>query len=332
MDKEKATRALAKELVKANGQTFVTDTAHKKHLLEKAVAYHPVEFEKPFTFRFQIDFLSDSNNTLSQNKRKNIEKDYRKGMTEGCSQVSDANYIFVESSQSFSMAGKYSDTSCLSLMNNFSFFALVGEKEVNNLQRMFYKDVDLNIVRAMETLKIKPFISDYKSYKKDSYFGRNYRPQEGGLDSFLEFVFTIPYEEQNLENNKDILSRYTYRVDYVEILLREYSNGKYFQDYFGCLGSDNKRKVFDSLKSVKERSPIHDSFLWYAGFKELHLDHLELYKSDTKKFIDYFNNRSREEKKVMIKDIMSYDSTNDEAIEWLNKNYLDLIREVGMNG
>jgi hypothetical protein len=330
MDKENATRLLTGQLVKTNGQTFVTDTAHKKHLLEKAVAYYPVENEKPFTFRFAIDFLCDSRHSLSKDKLENIVGDYKEGLIKYCSKVSDANYVFVENSQSVSMAGKYSDVSCLSLMGDVSFFALIGEKEVKNLQRMFYKGVDLEIVRAMNTLQMDHFIGYYKSYKEEAHFLRYYQEKQG-TDNFLELLFTIPYEDQVLENNKGILQRFHYHIDYVEILTREYSNGKYFQDYFNCLESGNKKRVFDNLKNIKKRSPINDSFLWANGFKELKLDHLELYKNSAKNFIDYFNNRNLEEKKVILKDIMSYDFANEEIIKWLNETHLDLVREVGFN-
>ncbi|MDP2906430.1 MAG: hypothetical protein Q8O03_00670 [Nanoarchaeota archaeon] len=331
MDKEQATKLLVEQLVKTNGQTFVTDTAHKKHFLEKAVACSPIEYEKPFTLRFAIDFLCDSRHTLSNDKLENIVGGYKEKLIKHCSKVSDANYVFVENSQSVSMAGKYSDNSCLSLMGDLSFFALIGEKEVKNLQRMFYKDVDPNIIRAMNTLGIRHFVNSYKSYKKEPYFMRDYRPSDS-LDSFLEFVFTIPYEDQNIENNKEILRRIYYHTDFVEILTKEYSNGKYFEEYFNCLDKGNKKTVFDNLKNIQERKPVNDSFLWSQGFKELQLNYLEMYKDNTKDFIDYFSNKNLEEKKIILKDIMNCEFTNEEVVKWLNENYLDLVREVGFNG
>lgn len=331
MDKEKATKLLVEQLVKTDGQTFVTDTAYKKHLLEKAITYYPIEYKKHFTFEFEIDILSTSGRTLSQSRLEGMVGNYKEKLIKDCSEVTGANYVFVENSQSFSAAGKYADTTFLSLMGGLSFFALIGNKEVKNLQKMFYKNVDLEIIRAMNALKIEHFIGSYKSYKEDSSFLRYYREPKD-MDKFLELVFNIPYEDQVLENNKGILQRFYYHIDYVEILIREYSEGKYFQNYFNCLDSGNKKLVFDNLKNIKNRNPIHDSFLWANGFKELNLDHLELYKNNAKNFIDYFTNRNLEEKKVILKDIMNSDFTNEEIIKWLNDTHLDLVREVGFNG
>lgn len=331
MDKEKATKLLVEQLVKANGQTFVTDTAYKKHLLEKAVAYYPIVSEKPFPFKFEIGFLDTKNAKVSQERLDKTITNYKEDMIKSCSKINNANYIFVENSQSYSMADNHGYTyTCLSLMEKLSFFALIGDKEVDDIKKMFYKDVNPEIVRAMNFLNIKHFINPYNSYIGDPYFLRYSRSAEG-LESFFEFVFTVPYENQNLSVNQEILRQYYYRVDFVEILTREYSDGRYFKEYFSCLDNSCKGMIVDNLKNVKERNPISDSFMWANGFKELKLDHLELYKNNTKGFTDYFNNRNVEERKTIVKDIMNCEVTNEEVIKWLNENHLDLIREVGFN-
>ncbi|MBM3199601.1 hypothetical protein FJZ53_01600 [Candidatus Woesearchaeota archaeon] len=331
MDKEKATKLLAEQLVKANGQTFVTDFAHKKQLLEKAVAYYPVEHKNPFTLKFRIQFLNSSQHAVSGNKLDDLVKGYHENLIKTCSEVTGANYIFVENSQSFSVSGKYSESSAMSLMGNMSFFALIGDKETKNLQRMFYKDADTDIIRAMQSLKIESFVSNYKFYKENSNFLANYRALEHP-DRFLELVFTIPEGDQVLEKNKGILRRFSYYIDYIEILTKEYFGGKHFQDYFNSLDFGCKKQVFERLRNIIKRNIANDYFLWANGFKEVRLDHIELYKDDASKFIEYFKNRDIEDKKTILKDIMNCESTNEEIVKWLNDNYLDLIREVGFNG
>jgi len=331
MDEEKATKLLVERLVETHGQTFVTDTAHKKHLLEKAVSYYPVEYDKHFTLKFKIRFLNDSTYTVSASKLDELVKNYKEKLIERCSEVTAANYIFLENSHSFNISGQYSGTSSMSLMGGLSFFALIGKKEAKDLQRMFYKNVDLNIVRAMNSLNIKHFSGIYSSYRKGDDIVRYYRPQQAP-DAFLELIFTLPEEDQVLGTNQAILRRFSSYVDYIEILTREYSGGKHFQDYFKCLDSGYQKQIFNSLTNVKERNLINDSFLWENGFKEVRLDHIELYKDNASKFIEYFKNRSLEEKKMILKDIMGYESTNEEVVRWLNENCLDIIREVGLNG
>ncbi|MBM3199599.1 hypothetical protein FJZ53_01590 [Candidatus Woesearchaeota archaeon] len=153
------------------------------------------------------------------------------------------------------------------------------------------------------------------------------------LPDFLNFVFTLPLEDQNVENNKKILGLFSSEnVDYIGILSKEYSEGKNFQDYFNCLTTEQQEKLIDSLKTLPERKPLNDSFLWSKGFKNLSLDYLTLYKTKSEEFIDYFKTRTFDEKKAILKDIMDYEFTNEEVINWLNKNEQDLIREVGFNG
>jgi len=152
------------------------------------------------------------------------------------------------------------------------------------------------------------------------------------LPDFFNFVFTLPLEDQNVETNKNILKLLAGNIDYVGILAKEYSNGKNFQEYFECLDAENQGKLVDSLKTLSERKPINDSFLWSRGFKDLSLDYLTLYQNKPEDFIDYFKTRTIEEKKVIIKDVMDTDFVNEKVIDWLNQNEPDLIREVGLNG
>lgn len=153
------------------------------------------------------------------------------------------------------------------------------------------------------------------------------------LNEFGEFVFfSLPYEEQSIESNKRILKD-SLNLDFViAVLSKEYSEGKHFQEYFDVLDKEAQDKVVESLKVFSGRKPVYDSFLWSKGFKDVNLDYLVFYKENTKGFIEYFNKSNFEEKKTILKDIMSSDFINEDVVKWLNEHEAELIREVGLNG
>lgn len=153
------------------------------------------------------------------------------------------------------------------------------------------------------------------------------------LNEFMDFVFFyLPYEEKNMESNKNILKSSS-NPDFVAmVLIKEYSEGKHFQEYFEVLGKESQDKVIESLKFLSDKKPVYDSFLWSKGFKDVNLDYLVFYRENAEGFIEYFNRRSLEEKKTILKDIMSSDFINEDVVKWLNEHEADLIREVGLNG
>lgn len=55
------------------------------------------------------------------------------------------------------------------------------------------------------------------------------------------------------------------------------------------------------------------------------------YKENSNKFIEYFQNRSHENKKKILKKIFECDFTNEEVIGWLNKKESRLVRGVGLS-
>ncbi|MDP2908807.1 MAG: hypothetical protein Q8N77_03290 [Nanoarchaeota archaeon] len=133
------------------------------------------------------------------------------------------------------------------------------------------------------------------------------------LNDFYNFVFSIPYDDQNIDVNKAILKSSQDSLDYVRILEREYSQGRYFQDYLNCLDSQNRNCVLGKIKD------------WST-------DHLRLYKEDTQGFINYFSAKELKEKKIILRSVMDSDFINEAVIDWLNEHETDLVREVGLNG
>jgi len=152
-------------------------------------------------------------------------------------------------------------------------------------------------------------------------------------NEFVHFVFfSLPREDRNLGADKEILKT-SLDLDFVtSVLAKEYSTHGFFCEYFKELSKEMQDETYKVVKRVEKRNAVFDSFLWSTGFKDSRLDHLELYKADAKGFIEYFPSRSLEEKKVIIKDIMESEHTNEKVINWLNTNYLELVREVGFNG
>lgn len=427
MNKEQATRILSKELAKIKGQKFIVNSAYQKHLLEKAISAYEVEHEKPFSSQ---TYIQDVNKATSR-EIADFTKEYKARITTYCSEVKDANYIFTEHFENLSQTLRQAHSAYLSdalysyltFTNTFSFFALIGEKEAENLKSLFYKNVSPEVVQAMDVLEIKHFVDDYYNYKnlnvsflekldsltmakkfinymsivrfdKDdetptsrlnehvgSILDINKHLKQLGLSSvvsdkeyrkttlegyihkdnllkvidelkgvenidrikelktideyyngFFNFVFSLPYEDQNIEMNKFIIKRSPASFDYVQILVKEYSDGKYFQEYFDCLDAEKQKKVVESLKSVPKKNSDHNVFLWNKGFKDVDMDYMNLYKTDYTGFIEYFAGRTTDEKKVILKDIMDADFVNEKVTAWLNDNYLDMMREVGFNG
>lgn len=152
------------------------------------------------------------------------------------------------------------------------------------------------------------------------------------FQEFIEFVFfSLPDEDRNVESDKQILKNLTDLSFIVDVLSKEYVRGSNFSAYFEVLDKDMQARVVKVLKGLPERKPLHDSFLWSRGFKDVALDHLVLYDKNPEGFIEYFKDKPVEEKKVMLKDVMEHVSVNEKVIDWLNENEPDLIREVGFN-
>ncbi len=205
---------------------------------------------------------------------------------------------------------------------NFKAYFGMGQKEINNcLKKVGFGNKAYELDDApISKSHIESIVRRLEAIKHFDI-----------LQGFFSFVFTLPYEDQNLETNKAILKLPCKTLDYVKILNDEYFKGKNFQNYFECLDAEKQKKVINALESSKTDNSVYNSFLWSRGFKTIGLDHLQLYKDDTKGFIMYFQGKSIEEKKAILKDIMNCDTTNEEVVNWLNENCLDIVREVGLS-
>ncbi len=412
MDKKTAVRTLTKELGGKFGRQIVTEEVYKQQLVKNAS--HVYQLGNPLL----VDFMNErySCDGISINGRDMLN--LLDILLTKNSSFTEANYIFLGNTPGGEKA--FTDTRFTA-----TAYALVGQDEMHNLERNFYKNISSDTLFAMDTLGIKNFTRIYELYKdtkksnfeaklikefidcvsrlqydSDGEIDKQHLASFGGVDKlneyirklgvtaristtddrkssiksypslihnknlsrvlgelqtkkdlehiffseylsgldknflneFFNFVFSLPYEDQNLKVNKDILRLHGGQVDYVNILVKEYVKGNYFQEYFDILNSNKQKQVVLTLNTISERNPSHDSFLWKKGFKDVDVDYMVLYKTDSESFIDYFAGRTTDEKRIILKDIMDSDFINDKVTVWLNDGYLDLMREVGFNG
>ena len=120
-----------------------------------------------------------------------------------------------------------------SLVSVLTPFAIIAEDEIDFLVQNYYKDVPEEVSKAAEELGITIFDKHYDAYIRGDnrdlrkIFGSGTRKSF----EFLNFAFTLPYEEQNIDMNKWAISN-GHRANYIEILTKEYAGGKHFKEYF----------------------------------------------------------------------------------------------------
>ncbi len=66
-------------------------------------------------------------------------------------------------------------------------------------------------------------------------------------------------------------------------------------------------------------------------FGKLEDDYLILYEKKPRKFIKYFSKQDYQDKKKILRELLGCDTTNEEVVKWLDKNYSGLVREVGLS-
>lgn len=144
--------------------------------------------------------------------------------------------------------------------------------------------------------------------------------------SFFDFVFALPYEDQNIEVNKVIIKSLN-DSDSCMFLQKEYINGKCFKDYFSVLSEGCRKKVVEGIKSLPNQNKFLNSWIFSQGF-DVKIDYLELYKQDAKMFIDYFKRAGTEFQELIVSDLFNCEHINKEVIEFLEKEHAPLLRDV----
>ena len=402
MDRYKATKILAKELAKHNGQTIISDQNYMKKLLDESdhvyASGNPIEFGAYFCTGTPRQTFYDLTNEA---RFPNLEEFIEANVTE------EANYLF-DSRNPISRSSLVKGT--------LTPYLIIGIKEIEYIRRKFYKNYNLKIREAVSSLGIKDYFELYNLYSSEKNFAgclefskfrqetisflsqmiydkdsevnlsnftgihqidklnstlkrlgihlslktknnngkwiqkqnitnliaalnkgnpnfhnlRNNINDEKLIHDFYRFAFEMPYENQNIESNKSILKRHSQILDINLILLKEFQ-GKHFKEYFEVLDAENQKIITRLIKSSGIKNTVNNSFLWSKGFREIKLDHMNLYMEDADRFIEYFESSKQDDKKTILKDIMSCDYTNKTADDWLNENEIELIRETSFS-
>ena len=430
MDEAKAIKILTGELAKDLGISIVRDKRWQDELKEKSMHFY--QHSNPFVaghgFYSNMKHTNNEGDEIHTTGWRFINSKHTQDEFMGYDSLDkaiaaeenykSANYFFIDQPVAYNIPNS---------SNGFYFFvtpySIIGEKEILDIKKLFYKDIQPQIQGAMDILSIENYADVYPLYANNksldltgtvvkeflnsapnlNYFndrGNNnikvvtgesienvnllnsefeniglksrldptkYREKNAikeyrgrinkmnieevineieqksfliaqedtrkkMLKNFWDFVFTIPYKNQNIESNMNILKSHAGEIDYISILGEEYNKNRHFPEYFNCLDDLQQQRVARCLKTLPERNIANDSFLWSKGFKEISRNYMDLYKKDADEFIKYFQTKNQDDKKTILKDIMNCDYTNKAAADWLDENEIGLLREVSMDG
>ncbi|MDP2906422.1 MAG: hypothetical protein Q8O03_00630 [Nanoarchaeota archaeon] len=278
-------------------------------------------------YMVEVEFTDKASLEYTSCRGKQYSDDFNglKKMQLELAQEVDANYIFV--------SNFYQETTLLGVMTPFR---IISEKEEEFLLKNFYKNVPENVSKAVEELGIVIYDKFYSYYTQGDISMLNdalhaSRDAWNNYSPFFKFVFNLPYEEQNIESNKKVLRIAPLNFDLMGIMAKEYSEGKHFQEYFENISHFEEKKVVEAIK-VLERKPDHDVYLLKKGFIVGEDSAIGLYKQDATAFMNYFRKLGDESRKIIIEKIYEDSFVNQEVVEWLEKSYTDLLREVGFSG
>jgi len=339
---------LLKKIESCNGANyFFVDNPHQNESSESLNNLH--FFVTPYSI-----IGKDEINHL----RKNTYKDVQPQIQGAMDVLSIENYADVYSLYANNISLDLTDTAVKMFLDfepHFDYFNDPGNKNITvigieslgdlNLLNSEFKKIGLKSCFDTTKYRLEKAIRDYpkrinkknikeiiNEIEQKSFLFAQGDTKKEMLKNFWDFVFTIPYDDQNIESNQAILKSHAGEIDYISILGDEYSKGRYFPEYFNCLDDLQQERVARCLKDVPERNLANDSFLWSKGFKEIPKDYMKLYKKDADEFIEYFKSKKQDDKKTILKDIMNCDYTNKTATKWLHENELDLVRETSFLG
>jgi len=184
MDKYQATKILTEKLAGHFGKLIVSDDNSKKRLLEKAEYSYPVGnsldvfIERNYPKINYAKQVSDKDALITQNLEEFVDKLV----------PPEANYAFLSDKTAL---GEYK---CLISLTPY---AIIGNKEVEAIKRLFYKAYDANIREAISSLGIKDFFMLYNMYAHNKDFPDVFCNFEKFKKDFLDFLKTRTYDSSN---------------------------------------------------------------------------------------------------------------------------------------
>lgn len=365
MDKRTATLTLTEKLVELGYLNSVDDPAIKSYLLDKAksvvldlkkgkLEYYDSEQGKPranyLFYSSRRIFLDKYGNKKTYETvtpvaligeieervlRENFYKDVPNEIIKAFEIFGISNFIEQYKFYSSLSEGNFQDDDILNLCGNvYTPFKTgmgveIGDIVQGTMSKRYYK-VEKIADERIEGFRFHDGELKYPD-KEESYANcdfKNMVPIKKCVysENFLNFIFTLPYEEQNIPANMMIL-KHVGSIDFCKILLKEYSEGKHFKDYFSVLDEGRQKKVVDKINDLQEQNEVLNSWLFNQDFI-LELDYLELYKTDTESFISYFIRSDPDTQGVIISDIFDCGHMNQDVIKFLEENYPDLLRDT----
>ncbi len=163
---------------------------------------------------------------------------------------------------------------------------------------------------------------------------------------------------KNMEDIKKLVKGKLYKTEYSQLITKlenqlgyknikkDYTQLLHLADFFSKFRSDICEKTIDLLpvnfrtfkynsnrlteEDISEMKKVAYK-LWEKELDNIKLENKCLYKENTQGFIELFSSLKETEQKTVIKSILSCDHYNKEIADWLDKNYPNLIREVGLS-
>ncbi|MBL7100862.1 MAG: hypothetical protein ISS23_02830 [Nanoarchaeota archaeon] len=212
------------------------------------------------------------------------------------------------------------------------YFNKDGHYHLAKFPKLLKKDHDLNLIdKLVSRLNVRCGYINSRTELCTEDFGKLMRHLSQYPD-FFRFAFDQPSDEQTIELNKFLLKNHPSFFNINTILIKEYSQGQSFKEHFEILSKYQKEDVTHLLKDCQPKDPEYKSFLLGLDFKQvINLSDYRLwYENDSQKFIEYFQEESKEKKIVILRDIFELDVTNQKVTEWLDKNESEAVREVGV--
>ena len=209
----------------------------------------------------------------------------------------------------------------------------VSHNHIDRLENAIKQDHDLNLINSL-LKRLDAKYGTFSVYAKvcTEELDSMMKHLNKHLD-FFSFVLDLPSDEQDIETNRLLLKHYGPLLNMDTIILKEYSQGQFFKEYFEILEEDQKENIVRLLKNYSPNDPGYDSFLFSLGFKEVMnlSDYTLWYENDSEKFIASFQEESREKKIAILENLFETKITNERVIDWLNENESRLMRETVMS-
>lgn len=152
-------------------------------------------------------------------------------------------------------------------------------------------------------------------------------------EEFIEFIFNLPKEEQNLELNKELIKNTSEIIDFSDILMNKYWNRDNFIEHYDLTNNLNKKRIIEMINSIPINYQMQDLNMKLFGQGEkVYVDFLEAYEKSPNNFIKLFEGAKKQEKKDMLKILFELptEKLNPNLSKWLSENYSEIVEEIGI--